>query len=404
MFAKTKGENVDTERYLIGAIGGPNFGDEAILKIWTLYYRTQFEGRLICDGFRNPCLTFDLGSDVLSAPLHLSIWQALTDLKTIYSNKGSITFEDIDLVLKPFEETNIESIHFVGGGYINALWPINYALLGLARFAGWKLKVPVIATGQGLLPALQTEHDELRTLFGSLEKIDTREQYSEEVSGSPTCTGDDAILYFAGDESVYSFHYSQPFIGLSLQNHLFSGLSVIGGFFTDEALTAMKKAGFGKILIFEAAPEDIHQLDRSFLEKAYRYGIYVEFVSTFSMLEKGLPYHPDSFVFTSRYHVHFFYSMMGIGGVALYENDYYKIKHAGITAMGSLWPVMKADNLNIPQAIKEISKGSIAVIPEKKSAFIERKKGLCTNMENIRAKPPENQETILKIMNYVLGL
>lgn len=391
-------------RYLLGALGGPNFGDEAILKIWTSYYCEQFQDHLVCDGFSHPAVLFPLSERVSSASTEGSLWGALRQLESIFEQKGIVTLEDIDLVLESFCQQSLKSIHFIGGGYINSLWPHNYALLGLARFAGWRLGIPVIATGQGLFPPLKGQEEAIHMLFSTLEGVDTRDSISQTIAKAEFCTGDDAFLYFSEPSSFYCQDVKRPFFGLSLQKHLFDGKNVLNTFFSDKMLTQIRDAGFEDIFLLEAAPEDIHVLDRDIFNRVNRYAMHVRFISTRSLIENGLPYHPESLVLTSRYHIHFFYSMMNVKGVALYENDYYRNKHFSVRDMGSLWPVMKADDTRLYGDIGKLFPGMDAVDSEIKIDFLNKKTKMRTNMENIRTTPPQNKDRILALISHALTL
>ncbi|STU22739.1 Uncharacterised protein [Klebsiella pneumoniae] len=79
-----------------------------------------------------------------------------------------------DLISQFEGAEEFDAIHFIGGGYINSLWPSNYALLGIAYIYSKIHKKPIYATGLGLSP--YEENESLTSLFNSLDIIDVRDE------------------------------------------------------------------------------------------------------------------------------------------------------------------------------------------------------------------------------------
>ncbi|MCW9397725.1 polysaccharide pyruvyl transferase family protein [Klebsiella quasipneumoniae] len=323
---------------LVGAVGGSNFGDEFILNCCIAEYLKNNETKVSVSGF-SPNIVLKGESKVEHCSLNFF---SILDTLRIKAATGEQILID-DLMSHFASPQGFDAIHFIGGGYINSLWPSNYALLAIAYVYSKIHKIPIYATGLGLYPNL--ENDNIISLFNSLDIIDVRDQNSKRFIPEASFTGDDALLAL-NESSILEKKESPPALILSLQSHLFEGQSLIEKIFTDETFNELKTKKIKKIIIIEAAPEDNIPFSREVFNSALANGIDIEFVTGHEILRCGIPFNSKSFVISSRYHVNLIYSMLKVNGIAVYQNEYYRNKHQSITDMGGKWSILSHDKLS----------------------------------------------------------
>lgn len=323
---------------LVGAVGGGNFGDEFILNCCIAGYLKNNETKVSVSGFSPDIVLKDAYS---VEPHSLNFFNIFDNLRAKAATGLTISTDDIMSEFEGFE--TFDAIHFIGGGYINSLWPGNYALLSIAYIYSQIHKIPVYATGLGLYPHVEDEN--VANLFKSLDIIDVRDKASKDFIPEASFTGDDALLAL-NEPNMLGINKSQPALILSLQSHLFEGQSLIEKIFTDEIFNELKSRGIKKIIIIEAAPEDNIPFSRDIFNNALANGIDIEFITGHEVLINGVPFNPNSFVISSRYHVNLIYSMLKVSGIAVYQNEYYRNKHKSVTDMGGEWSILSHEKLS----------------------------------------------------------
>lgn len=323
---------------LVGAVGGGNFGDEFILSCCIREHSQKKDCAFFISGFGDNLYLKDNANILKNG---VNFFDLLLELRELKINDKEITIDDILIRIENKEES--DEIHFIGGGYINSLWPSNYALLALAYIYSTLKGKEIYATGLGLYPYVENDH-ELIELFNSLSLIDVRDSQSESFVLNSINTGDDALLAYKDINSLI-VNIDQPSLILSLQSHLFNGENLINNIFSEESLKVIINKKIKNIIIIEAAPEDNVEIPRELYNKALEKGIKINFYSGEDLVKKGIPYHKESFVISTRYHINLLYSMLSLDGIAVYENDYYKNKHLSINEMGGRWKVVSHEQL-----------------------------------------------------------
>ncbi|HHD2096356.1 TPA: hypothetical protein ACN1KO_005410, partial [Klebsiella pneumoniae] len=112
---------------LVGAVGGGNFGDEFILNCCIAEHIKNKDAKVSVSGF-SPDIILKSGFSVENHSLNF--FNILDKLRQKAENGLKISMNDLISQFEGAEE--FDAIHFIGGGYINSLWPSNYALLGIA--------------------------------------------------------------------------------------------------------------------------------------------------------------------------------------------------------------------------------------------------------------------------------
>ncbi len=322
---------------LIGAVGGGNFGDEFILNCCIKEYCKINNISISLSGFDEGYILTDK-TNINDGGLNF--FKILRELQNDILPGKPITLE---LVYSKFNGFAVfDAIHFIGGGYINTSWPSNYALLALAYIYSKINDTPIYATGLGLYPYIKDP--DLIQLFNSLSLVDVRDKASKEFLPNASYTGDDALLSFCDQDHLLKSDGNAALI-ISLQSHLFDGKSLIENIFSENILTRLTHKEIRKIIIIEAAPEDNIPFSRDTFNDALKKGIEIDFLSNRDMIKNGLPYNENCFVISSRYHVNLLYSMLGVQGVAVYQNEYYRNKHQSIIDMGGEWELISHEKL-----------------------------------------------------------
>lgn len=142
--------------YLVSMASYPNFGDELIARRWLEHlarHRPQDEVWLDCRypgtasalfGGIHPHLRV---TDAVFRTVEDSLHGSRRDVEDIVTNMGTPLFDAPLLALR-----EARSLHLLGGGFVNAVWPQNDLLVDAMRSASRLSGAPLIATGQGLAP------------------------------------------------------------------------------------------------------------------------------------------------------------------------------------------------------------------------------------------------------------
>lgn len=354
---------------LIGAVGGGNFGDEFILNCCIAEHLKNNDKKVSVSSFSPNIILKDVHSVETNA---LNFFNILNELRSKAAKGLKISLDDLMSQFEGFEK--FDALHFIGGGYINSLWPGNYALLSIAYVYSQIHKIPIYATGLGLYPYVENEN--IINLFNSLDIIDVRDKNSKDLVKEASFTGDDALLAL-NNPNILATNEKPPALIISLQSHLFEGRPLIEKIFTKDILNELKIKKIKKIIIIEAAPEDNIPFSRNIFNNALSSGIDIEFLTGHEILKSGLPFSLNSFVISSRYHVNLLYSMLNVSGIAVYQNEYYRNKHQSVTDMGGEWSILSHEKLSkaldhwLPLDLEKStsSKKMTALACEKKNLF-----------------------------------
>ncbi|ASK65147.1 hypothetical protein CFK39_04135 [Brachybacterium avium] len=134
----------------------PNFGDELIARRWLEHlarHRPEDEVWLDCRhpgtanalfGGIHPHLRV---TDAVFRTVEDSLRGSRRSVEDIVTGLGTPLFDAPLLALR-----EAQSLHLLGGGFLNAVWPENDLLVDVLRAASRISGAPLIATGQGLAP------------------------------------------------------------------------------------------------------------------------------------------------------------------------------------------------------------------------------------------------------------
>lgn len=142
--------------YLVSMASYPNFGDELIARRWLEHlarHRPEDEVWLDCRhpgtasalfGGLHPRLRV---TDAIFRTVEDSVRGSRRSVEDIVTGLGTPLYDAPLLALR-----EAGSLHLLGGGFVNAVWPENDLLVRAMRAAAGLSGAPLVATGQGLAP------------------------------------------------------------------------------------------------------------------------------------------------------------------------------------------------------------------------------------------------------------
>jgi hypothetical protein len=348
--------------YLVAPCGNPNYGDEFVVRAWLRHLaRIRPHADVVVDCHtpgqaavllqrQHPRVVFvDTVWRMCFETAGLPAADAAAVAADVIANPGRMPriVSGVELL------TRADTVHLVGGGYINTIWPHHLALVAAAGAAAARSGGRAVATGQGLVPVGDPDRlSLLRRLLSAFAVVDVRDEPSfAALGGSPgrgTFTGDDAWLG-VGDPGVYDTESPaarRDFL-FCLQADL---MEDFGGGAGLDGLTA--SIG-GLIARWDVAGEraafveGIPGQDRIVFDRLSAMLPGVEFVPFVDVWARGLPARPGQTWVSTRFHCHLLAAAAGASGVALSGRaDYYPVKHRSLVDDGSRWHV--ADSADLP--------------------------------------------------------
>jgi polysaccharide pyruvyl transferase WcaK-like protein len=344
--------------YLVASGGNPNYGDELIVAAWLRFLARVRPDAVVWLDCPQPGT-----ASALFAGMHPgfratnTLWRACAEApdqsaQGVWEHVGNIVAHggtpmyDVGLMVLG----QADSIHLLGGGYVNGVWPDHVGLdAGMA--AARKLNgCRLLGSGLGLMP-LPDNADLLAKTFADFSAVSVRDHASAEFLGLETGL-DDVFLGLlhelrrsADSEPVKSrakdvmlcvqsdmtdeptFNRLRDKLRVVVENSLAKGLSV----------------GY-----VEAIPgSDRRMFDA--LEGLIPEENFTPFTQVWS---DGLPVRRGQQWYTSRFHPHMVAAAAGAKGVAIgILDDYYDIKHRSLLELGSGWTYAAAGgDSELPEA------------------------------------------------------
>ncbi|MFI7483282.1 polysaccharide pyruvyl transferase family protein [Kocuria sp. M1R5S2] len=333
--------------YLVGTSGHPNFGDEFIAASWLRFLaraRPDADVWLDCP---NPGLASHL-FDGLHPRLRTTdtLWRLVFDtagmepsaadahVDRVVSSLGSPRY---DLGLLGARRAG--SVHLIGGGYLNSIWPHHARLLRAALRLRESSGARLAATGLGLAPAADVEG--LRSALGAFDHVTVRDAPSAQLARADRAP-DDAFLglpRLAGFTGTAAEGPADGDVWVCLQSDM-STPDVLDGAVAAvrAALEAPELAG-RTVRYLEAIPG----ADRAALDRLSDLIPEENFVPFTQVWLEGFPGRSGQTWLTSRFHFHLLAAACGAEGTVLEVSpDYYRVKHRSLLDAGTGWSVVPA--------------------------------------------------------------
>ncbi|MFZ2511775.1 MAG: polysaccharide pyruvyl transferase family protein [Gordonia sp. (in: high G+C Gram-positive bacteria)] len=350
--------------YLVGPAGYPNYGDEVITEAWLRYLaRHRPLATVVVDCGRPGSANLLLRQVNPRAIFVNTLWELMTYAESSPDNRNVDPKRPWEWVAQaasrfgvaPAEGSGVEmllrakTIHLVGGGYVNRVWPQHIALIAAIAEVSRVTGARAVATGQGLLPALQgAALDRLRTDIAQFDVFDVRDGPSHDLLEGLGAT-------WHGDDAWLSPHVRRPTARMStgevvicaqsdLTDDFRRGANATGpralASLLTEILDAWQVPG-ERVRIIEAIPGQdmaVPLLMGDRLDGAVR-------TPFLDVWRDGLPSGRGYTWLCTRFHPHLLAATAGDSGVAIVPRpDYYGVKHSSLTDLGSRWTVVSGDD------------------------------------------------------------
>ena len=325
--------------YLVSIGGHPNYGDELITSRWLdhlarvrpdtdvwLDTRTPGTAAALFAG-RHPRLHT---TDAVFRAVEDSLHGSGRSVEDIVTNLGTPLY---DLQLLALREAG--TIHLLGGGLINAVWPENRLIVRAMRAAAEISGARLVATGQGLMP-------DAGERFDGFEYVSVRDDESATLLGIDAGV-DDALLEPPQPPSSRLAAASEVVVCVQ------SDAQEDGAF---ERLTAVARRCLETwdipreaVRYLEAIPGADFRGYEALADLVAPDG----FVPFSAMWRDGFAMGPQQVWITSRFHHHLVASAHGARGVALIgKQGYYDVKHGSIARLGSHWVLTDGTDFAVP--------------------------------------------------------
>lgn len=382
--------------YLVAPSGNPNFGDELIAKTWLEYLARVRPHALVVLDCHSPgqasimlrrshprvmfvdtlwrLTLFAAGTERhdITRPDGLDPDRGWEWVARAASNLGVASHLDVgvDLLLRA------RSIHLLGGGYVNGIWPQHLSLATAIAAVGERTGAPTYATGQGLTPAFGDERADILTeALRGFTVVDVRDGASARVFAAigPSQSGDDAWLGVAPTAPAAAV---DDRVVLCLQSDLTDDFEARGktGVEGIAALVTAILDDWGvagsQVTVVECIPGIDYTVPKLMGDRLA--GATV--LPFLDVWRDGLPIGVGHTWISTRFHPHLLAAAAGDSGVAVVGHpDYYATKHQSLVDVGSRWTLLgDPDQLPTRPGAGGFSAADRAANVERKHALARR--------------------------------
>ncbi|WP_240945699.1 polysaccharide pyruvyl transferase family protein [Rhodococcus sp. HNM0569] len=345
--------------YLVAPSGAPNYGDEFILRGWLRYLaerrpdadvvvdcHTPGQAAVLHSDFHPRVVFVDTIWRMCDATRDMELAEGAEFVQSAIDNPGVLCrmVTGIEMLIRA------DVVHFLGGGYLNSVWPHHITLLVAACAAAEKGGGRLVATGQGLFPVVPGGLPLLRELVDRFDMFDVRDTPSQLAAGDASrvrSTGDDAWLAIA-DHDTYDSEavaLERDFV-LCVQSDLMDDFAGGGGL--DALVTTVTDVlrAWGVDGRDVAVVEGMPGTDRVVFDRIEHEIPEACFVPFTDVWRRGLPARPGQVWASTRFHPHLVAAAIGASGTALGgRRDYYATKHRSLVDSGSNWVVSEPQSI-----------------------------------------------------------
>lgn len=383
--------------YLIGPSGNPNFGDEFIAAAWLKYLAVERPDAEVWLDCPQPGLAQVL-FDGLHPRLRVTntLWRLVHEnadvpleaaADTIRARVTGLGSPAYDLGLLKLREA--ESLHLIGGGYINENWPQHAGLVVGMRAVRDVTGARLIATGQGLMPLLTSAPAEM-PLFQGFSHATARDEAGAEAYGIDRGL-DDAFL---GVNAEIGRTEAEPGLYVCIQSDTADADRFASA--AKLARTAVEQAAGEGIKAFyvEAIPGG----DRAAYELMADLIPEERFLPFSHIWTHGLPLSESQTWVTSRFHFHLLAAAAGARGIAVgMKKGYYDVKHESVAALGSGWSLaMDGDEPQMPQHSGSLKAGLASFAAQKRAEAAKI-------YPRLEAQPGPRSSNATRLLGMALG-
>lgn len=347
-------------RYLVAPAGHPNYGDELIARVWLARLAAQYphdrvvldchtpgQAAVLLDGVHPHLLVTDTLWRVAAESAHADPQRPWEPTVARAAALGRSPHLDAGLDVLH----GAHSIHLLGGGYVNALWPHHVAVVAAVAAVARAHAIPAYATGQGLSPAPGGPAGAaLSAAWSAFDLVDVRDRESLAHAGPAGHLSVDDVWLGVGTASAPLEPPPGPAapvepgrVVLCLQSDRTDDFAA-DGLHGPQALAALVRRTLDhwrvpgdRVTVVEGIPGG----DRVVFDLLGDRLDGARFVPFLHLWRHGLPAAAGQTWISTRFHPHLLAAAAGASGIAVVtEPDYYDVKHASLIAAGSAWTVL----------------------------------------------------------------
>ncbi|MEB6222349.1 polysaccharide pyruvyl transferase family protein [Pantoea anthophila] len=315
--------------YLISACGMPNFGDDMLTRGWINTIKRSHPDAIIYIDAVDPVVAASLFDGVICVNYLWQLAQAL-------GHEGSIEEKLADRYMLPTRErlmlalfSHVDSMHLLGGGYINDLSGGNWRLIELIAYFSKENAFPCYATGLGLQPLSTESAARIAPFISQYTLFDVRDFASFNaldsiMPGQVSFIGDDYFC-FPFSETASINENEIPSLRLCINDELSvdnSSNQILLNIIEDSITTFSELYPSSPIFFYEFRPG----FDGVFWKEISKKYSNIQMIFFEQAWSDGLSVSKNDFFITTRFHFQLIISSLGLRGVSLYWNDYYKNK------------------------------------------------------------------------------
>ena len=358
--------------YLVAPTGYPNYGDELIARTWLRYLaRVRPRTTVVLDSHSPGQASLLLRDAHPKVIFTNTLWQ----LTEFAANAPASDDEHKPDPTRPWEwvartaadpgraprlSEGIEilnrasTIHLLGGGYVNSVWPHHVSLVSAIAAVARQTGAAAVASGQGLIPRLdEPGWTALLDAARDFTVFDVRDAASADaLAGAPgvgsSASGDDAwlSLHRPVSELYRRIGTRSPGRGvvLCLQSDLtdqFRGPASTGV----EALTDFVRSTLDAWDVPGSDVTVVEGIPGHDYEVPHRLGSRLDGAAVIPFRElwrHGLPAGKANTWITTRFHPHLMAAAAGDSGIAIVPMPvYYSTKHRSLLDAGSAWTLVE---------------------------------------------------------------
>ncbi|NJC24148.1 polysaccharide pyruvyl transferase WcaK-like protein [Arthrobacter pigmenti] len=326
--------------YLISCAGHPNFGDEMIAAGWLRLLAERYPETDVWLDCPNPG-TAELLFEGIHPRVHFTntLWRLCWDAHTQRSGDiAGYVSGKVRNFGSPFVDLGIEklrqadSLHLLGGGYLNAIWPANAGLIAAMATAQELTGCKLFGTGLSLVP-FNEDAAHFENAFEKFDYVSVRDAPSAERYGIRQGL-DDAFLSIEHEVERGLARNDDADLVVCLQPDQTTPEEFEAAVQTARPVVQAALEAGQVVKYVEGIPGTDHAgFD------ALKDLIPVEnFIPFSSVWKDGLPLRENQTWVTTRFHLHFAAAAAGAHGMAIgVKENYYDIKHGTLLELGTGW-------------------------------------------------------------------
>lgn len=340
--------------HLVSSAGHPNFGDEFITASWLRFLAKQRPDAEVVLDTPDPGLSTYLFDGLHPRVRHTNLlWRVSWDTMEMDPETGDAHVDRVVTHLgTPRYDVGLlalrtaTTVHLLGGGYVTANWKHHGRLVRAARRLAEASDARFVATGLGLVPAIDPER--IRDDLGACDHATVRDRPSAELAGVELGVSD----AFLGLADLPGFGTRPDPTGRpgDVWINLQSDMAAPGAF--DAAVAGVRK-------LIESGRFEGRTLRYVEALPGVDYGGYealsdlipAENVLPFLRLwHEGFPGAPLQTWITTRFHFHQLAASVGADGIAIeIDDDYYRTKHESLVEVGTGFGLARAGESELPE-------------------------------------------------------